>query len=204
MKNSILFDLDGTLWDTTIEVEKVWNEIALEYGLEIGKNQIKNIMGLDKKEIIESLFKNNNKDGNEFITKCQEKEIEYLRENGGHIYNNTIKTIIELANKYNLYIISNCQEGYIESFLEYYSLHQFFKDFECSGKTGMSKYENINSVLKRNNILKAIYVGDTQKDFESADKNKLPFIWAEYGFGNCDKYYKKIKDISELINIEIL
>lgn len=203
MKNSILFDLDGTLWDTTIEVEKVWNKIAMEYGLNISKEQIKNIMGLTKREIIEYLFKGNNKDGNEFITKCQEKENDYLIENGGHIYKNTIKTIKKLVNKYDLYIVSNCQAGYIESFIEHYSLQEFFKDFECSGNTGMTKYENINSVLKRNNILKAIYVGDTQKDYESAIKNELPFIWAEYGFGNCDKYYKKIKDISELLNIEI-
>ena len=203
MKNSILFDLDGTLWDTTIEVEKVWSKIAMEYGLNISKEQIKNIMGLTKREIIEYLFKGNNKDGNEFITKCQEKENDYLKENGGHIYKNTIKTIKKLVNKYDLYIVSNCQAGYIESFIEHYSLQEFFNDFECSGNTGMTKYENINSVLKRNNILKAIYVGDTQKDYESAIKNELPFIWAEYGFGNCDKYYKKIKDISELLNIEI-
>ena len=203
MKNSILFDLDGTLWDTTIEVEKVWNKIAMEYRLNISKEQIKNIMGLTKREIIEYLFKGNNKDGNEFITKCQEKENDYLKENGGHIYKNTIKTIKKLVNKYDLYIVSNCQAGYIESFIEHYSLQEFFKDFECSSNTGMTKYENINSVLKRNNILKAIYVGDTQKDYESAIKNELPFIWAEYGFGNCDKYYKKIKDISELLNIEI-
>lgn len=203
MKNSILFDLDGTLWDTTVEVEKIWNKIAMEYGLNISKEQIKNIMGLTKREIIEYLFKGNNKDGNEFITKCQEKENDYLKENGGHIYKNTIKTIKKLVNKYDLYIVSNCQAGYIESFIEHYSLQEFFNDFECSGNTGMTKYENINSVLKRNNILKAIYVGDTQKDYESAIKNELPFIWAEYGFGNCDKYYKKIKDISELLNIEI-
>lgn len=203
MKNSILFDLDGTLWDTTIEVEKVWNKIAMEYRLNISKEQIKNIMGLTKREIIEYLFKGNNKDGNEFITKCQEKENDYLKENGGHIYKKTIKTIKKLVNKYDLYIVSNCQAGYIESFIEHYSLQEFFKDFECSGNTGMTKYENINSILKRNNILKAIYVGDTQKDYESAIKNELPFILAEYGFGNCDRYYKKIKDISELLNIEI-
>ena len=91
MKNSILIYLDGTLWDTTVEVEKIWNKIAMEYGLNISKEQIKNIMGLTKREIIEYLFKGNNKDGNEFITKCQEKENDYLKENGGHIYKNTIK-----------------------------------------------------------------------------------------------------------------
>ncbi len=203
MRKAIIFDLDGTLWDTSIEVENVWKKVAIEYGITIKSNQIKKIMGFTKEEIIRYLFQTDIKKGNEFITKCQERENEYLRENGGHIYNNTIKTIIDLANKYDLYIVSNCQEGYIEAFLNYYSLQQFFRDFECSGRTGMCKYENINFIIKRNNISKAIYVGDTKKDYESASKVKLPFIWAEYGFEKCNKYYKKIKDISELINIEI-
>lgn len=30
--------------------------------------------------------------------------------------------------------------------------------------------------------------------YESANKNAILFIWAEYGFGKCDKFYmKKIK-----------
>ena len=67
----------------------------------------------------------------------------------------------------------------------------------------MNKDKNIEIVLKRNNISEAVYVGDTKKDYESANKNKILFIWAEYGFGKCDKFYKKIKDICELRNIEI-
>lgn len=203
MRKAIILDLDGTLWDTSIEVENVWKKVAIEYGVTIKSSQIKEIMGFTKKEIIRYLFQDDIKKGNEFITKCQKEENEYLRKNGGHIYNNTVKTIIELADKYDLYIVSNCQDGYIQSFLEYYSLNKFFKDFECSGKTGMDKSENISIILKRNNISKAIYVGDTQKDYEAAKKNELAFIWAEYGFKKCDKYYKKIRDIRELISIEI-
>lgn len=203
MKSAIIFDLDGTLWDTTEEIKDVWNKVAKKYNLKIKSAQIKEIMGLTKEEIINYLFSRNKEKGIEFIEICQKSENEYLSKNGGHIYKNTLSTIKELSLKFDLYIVSNCQSGYIEAFLEYYSLKQYFKDYECSGNTGMNKYDNIKNVLKRNNILKAIYVGDTQKDYESADKNGVPFIWAEYGFGNCNIYYKKIKDICELINIEI-
>lgn len=139
MKESIIFDLDGTLWDTSKEIEKVWTKVAQNYNIKVNKEKIKKIMGFTKDEIIEYLFKGNCKEGNEFISKCQDKENEYLRENGGHIYKNTISTIKELANKYDLYIVSNCQDGYIESFFEYYSLKLYFRDFECSGRTGMCK-----------------------------------------------------------------
>lgn len=163
LDKAIIFDLDGTLWDTSIEIEQVWKEVAENYNIKINQEKIKQIMGFTKDEIIEYLFKGNSEEGNEFITKCQE----------------------------------------IEAFLEHYSIEKYFKDYECSGNTGLSKEKNIKELIKRNKIAKAIYVGDTKKDCESANMNGLHFIWAEYGFGKCDKYYKKIEDISELINMEI-
>ena len=90
-----------------------------------------------------------------------------------------------------------------ETFLEYYSIKKYFKDYECSGNTGFSKDTNIKMILERNNIAKAVYIGDTIKDYESANKNGLPFIWAEYGFGECNVYHKKISDVSDLLKLDI-
>lgn len=78
MKKAIIFDLDGTLWDTTVQVEKVWNDVAKNYNIDIKDKQIKDIMGLTKSEIIQYLFENNIQLGEEFITECQSKENEYL------------------------------------------------------------------------------------------------------------------------------
>ena len=56
MKKSIIFDLDGTLWDTTVQVNEVWNKTAKKYNLEINSEQIKDIMGMTKEEIINFIF----------------------------------------------------------------------------------------------------------------------------------------------------
>lgn len=199
MKKSIIFDLDGTLWDTTKQVKEVWKNVAKKYKLNVNDKQIKEIMGLTKREIIVYLFKDNVNMGNDFITECQEKENQYLSMHGGNIYDNVIETLYKLYNSnYELYIVSNCQIGYIETFIEYYKLNGIFKDYECSGNTGKDKEENIRKILKRNNIMEAVYIGDTEKDYIAAKNNNLQFIWVEYGFGKCKQANIVIKDISEL------
>ena len=68
MKKAIISDLDCTLWDTTLQVEKDWNDIAKNYNMDIKNNQIKYIMGLTKSEIIQHFFDDNIQFGEEFIT----------------------------------------------------------------------------------------------------------------------------------------
>lgn len=204
MKKAIIFDLDGTLWDTSNETQKIWSEVAKQYNLKNSNYKINDIMGMTKEEIIECLFKNDRELGNNFITECQKKENEYFATNGGHIYNNVTDVMHDLYNQFDLYIVSNCQSGYIESFLQYYSLGKYFKDFECSGNTGEEKSKNIKKILYRNNITFAIYVGDTEKDYYASKVNNLPFVWASYGFGMCEKYDWCINDIRELKKIVYL
>lgn len=201
MNKAIIFDLDGTLWDTTKEVAKVWNEIGKIYNLNIEDNQIKSIMGLTKKEIIQYLFNDDIELGEKFIEDCQNKENEYLSQFGGRIYKNTVKAIKMIYEDHKLFIVSNCQAGYIEAFLDYYELRKYFTDYESSGNTGENKETNIKMIMQRNNIEDAIYVGDTIKDYVSAKRNNIKFIWAKYGFGNCNNYDNYIEDIIDLVNI---
>lgn len=160
-------------------------------------------MGLTKEEIVQYLFSDNQEKGEEFITECQKEEVEYLSKYGGNIYKNTISTIKELSKSYELYIVSNCQTGYIEAFLNYYDLSDYFKDYECSGNTLKDKSANIKLIIDRNRVLEAIYVGDTKSDYNAVQKNNIKFIWAKYGFGICNKYDYVINDIQELIPLFI-
>lgn len=119
----------------------------------------------------------------------------------GNIYTNSINTIKELSKDYDLFIVSNCQSGYIEAFLKYFNLQSFFKDYECSGNTNLSKEHNIKLLMKRNNITQSIYIGDTEKDYLAAKQSNNIFIWAKYGFGICNTYDYCINDISELLQL---
>lgn len=201
MKDSLIFDLDGTLWDSTKQIKIVWTTIAKQYNIDLNKIPIESIMGLSNSDIIAKFFNNNPSLGNSFLNECQNSENEFLAIHGGNIYPNTIDTIQDLSKKYNLYIVSNCQKGYIETFLNFYNLNHYFKDFECSGNTNLPKASNIQLLMARNGIDSSIYIGDTEKDYDAAINSNNRFIWASYGFGTCKNYDYTIKDIKELLDI---
>ena len=105
-----------------------------------------------------------------------------------------------LSKKYYLYIVSNCQKGYIEAFLHAHHLEKYFKDIEMSGRTGKDKGHNILLLMERNHIQEAVYIGDTHGDQEASRFAGIPFIFASYGFGNVTHPDKVIKSFKELTN----
>ena len=101
----------------------------------------------------------------------------------------------------NLYIVSNCQKGYIEAFLSYYKLNEYFIDFESAGNTGNNKADNIKLVMERNGLNDAIYVGDTIGDYNASVENKILFVYAKYGFGKIGNSTYKINEFKELLKL---
>ena len=199
MKKALIFDLDGTLWDSRDTITNAWNYVFKKNNIDltINKKQLDNILGMTSQEIKETFFKDiNNID--DIMKECENTENIFIKKQGGILYPNTIETLKKLSTNYDLYIISNCQKGYIESFLEYYNITYLFKDIECSGNTLLNKEQNIKLVIARNKITNAIYIGDTYKDYISALNNNIEFIYARYGFGNLE-YYNYINNINELI-----
>ena len=114
-------------------------------------------------------------------------------------YPNVKSTIKELSKRLPVFIVSNCQSGYIELFLEKTDLKEYITDFECFGNTGKSKGENIKLIIERNHPENPVYVGDTMGDKESAAYAGIPFIYAAYGFGAVDEADDTINDFKELI-----
>ena len=205
IERAIIFDLDGTLWDSSVQVIEAWNSIIKKYPetkAVVTPEKMATYMGKVLEEISSMLFEDISKDrGLEIMTECSDYELEYLKDHSGVPYEDLEETLKALP--YPLFIVSNCQRGYIETFLECCGLGKYFKDFECSGNTGNPKGENILEIIRRNDIKNAVYVGDTQGDCNASQVAGIPFIFAEYGFGNADKFDRKIKNIKELAEINL-
>ena len=202
MKNqAIIFDLDGTLWDSSEEVTIAWNKGLENLGLDkrITLDDMHNFMGKTLDVISEMMFPELDVSARTNIMKeCCKEEHKYIKGHGGHPYEGIIEMLEELRENYQIYIVSNCQVGYIEAFMEYHNLEKYFDDIEMAGRTGLSKGENIKLIMDRNHIDKAVYVGDTMGDYEAACYAGVPFIYAKYGFGTVDEAKYVAKDIKQL------
>jgi len=201
MKKAVLFDLDGTLWDSAVGVCKAWN-IVLErndMAPDLTVEKIHSVMGKQMDVIAAILFPEHTaEEQTALMDECADMEHEVLEQTGGTLFPMLEETLKTLGEKYTLGIISNCQSGYIETFFAAHGLGKYFADIECFGNNGFSKGENIALMVKRGGFDKAIYVGDTQGDFEGAVHAGLPFVHASYGFGTAPEAQHSINAINEL------
>ena len=130
-----------------------------------------------------------------------ETEQAYLEEHGGILFPKLEETLKRLSQKYKLFIVSNCQDGYIQCFFKAHKLNKYFLDYECWGVTGLSKGENNKIIMERNQLKGPIYVGDTNGDAEAAKVAGIPFVFARYGFGNVEEYDFVIDSFEELLTL---
>ncbi len=205
MKKGIIFDMDGTLWDSAAGVAGSWTEvIQKEYkkDMVITEADVKGVMGKTMDVIAGIVFPELPRDKQmTLLNACCDWENEYLRQHGGVLYPELEETLEKLQKEYHLYIVSNCQSGYIEAFLEHYGFGHFFDDIECYGNNEKSKGENIRLVAERNALTKAVYVGDIQGDYEASCQAGVAFIHAKYGFGIIDDQVLEINTFSELLDV---
>ena len=194
--------MDGTLWDSSDNIAKAWNETVRSEGYDrcdITNKDIQAVMGKTMDEFAGIIFSDYDKDLQmSLLQKCINSENEYLRKHGGRLYPLVEETLIELKKDYPLYIVSNCQSGYIEAFLEYYRFDKYFDDIECYGNNLKKKAHNIALLGKRNNLDDAYYIGDIQGDYDATIEAGYRFIHAKYGFGTIAANVPELERFSDL------
>lgn len=205
MKKGIIFDMDGTLWDSAEGVAGCWTRVVREDYPdfpEITTEDIQAVMGKTMDVIAKILFEGLPEgEQMELLDRCGERENDYLAENGANLYPDVEETLKKLKKDYSLYIVSNCQSGYIEAFLQFYGFEDYFEDIECYGNNQLGKGENIKLVVERNHIDKAVYLGDIQGDYDAAAEAGIDFIHAAYGFGTISRKVPYIDSFKELPDV---
>ena len=206
--DGLILDVDGTIWNTTGIVAEAWNKTiddnfpkVAHVTAEILKGQFGKTMDVIADNLFGVLTSAEKK---VLMEQCCIYEQKALLENTVDItYDGVLNTLNKLSAKLPIFIVSNCQSGYIELVMEKNRITSLIKDFECFGNNGKSKGENLKLIVERNGLKNPVYVGDTQGDYEACKEADVPFIWAAYGFGKPEdeKYYAKINSFTELENL---
>lgn len=210
MKN-LIFDIDGTLWNTTGVVAGAWNRAVREKNvpelesLLITAEMLQKEFGKPMDVIADDLFGDiDARVKAELLSLCCIYEHDAIAECTEDLrYEGMTETLKALSKEHNLYIVSNCQDGYIELVMEKTGLTDFIKDFECFGHTGLQKDENIRLVMGRNGIADddVVYIGDTFGDYTATKKAGIKFVFAGYGFGEVEAPDYRIERIGELLTL---
>lgn len=204
--DGIIFDIDGTLWDSTEEVAVAWNRALREHS-DIDRvltgSELKKEFGKPLEQIMDDLFPQLRQEEKEELAEYMyQYENEWVESAPCILYDKVPETIRALSSRYRLFIVSNCQKGYIEAFLKNTGLGGCITDFTCPGYTGKLKGENIRIIMERNGIRKAVYVGDTQGDANACREAGVPMIYAEYGFGDVKESCVTVRSFGELLGID--
>lgn len=204
--DGVIFDMDGTIWDNTPVFAASWTRAAKEMGYDIHftRETLMGLFGKTMTDIADACIPDKDPAKRyKTLELCEQYEMQDLvNSNIDTCYPGLEDTLKELSSKTKLYIVSNCQAGYIETFIELSGLGKYFTDFICYGDNGLGKADNIKGLVAKNEIKHPVYIGDIQGDKNACDLAGVDFIWAAYGYGDSvDGYVAKIDDISELKEI---
>lgn len=187
--DSVVFDLDGTLWDTCVPCAVGWNNVLRKHGIafrEITADDIRAVVGRSHEDCIRQVFTGFPEDRIALLTaETATEDVRLIAEVGGVLYPGVADGIERLSRRLPLFIVSNCQAGYIETFLGWSGLGKHVVDFECWGNTGLPKAANLRRLIDRNGLRSPVMVGDTPGDQSAAGECGVPFVFVDYGFGEC-------------------
>ena len=199
-------DIDGTLWNTTGVVAKAWNKAIADCGFDaalVNASGLQKEFGKPMNVIADDLWPAlSQEQKNILMEKCCQREQEAIEENQSDItYPEVRETIKKLSDCFDIYIVSNCQSGYIELTMKKNGIESFIRDHECYGDTKKGKADNLRSLVERNHIKAPVYVGDTQGDADACREAGVKFIFASYGFGSVQEFDAKVDAFGQLLDL---
>lgn len=199
--DSLIFDMDGTLWDAVDTYAHCWNIVFESFEMErrFTRDDLIQYMGTEAKKIVNLIFPDL---GEEDVDKIFKKLAETIDANlptmGGTMYPGVIEGLNKLASKYKLFILSNCQKNSIGDFITFTNTKDIITDYIEHGANHQPKHINMHTLMEQYNLKSPVYIGDTDSDRKQCDIAGVPFIFAAYGFGETDKYAEKFDSFDEL------
>ena len=203
---SLIFDIDGTLWDSRAIVAEGYNIQLEKEGLshlQVTAEDLKPLFGKVMTEIAEALFASLPAEERQpLMLRCMDTENRYIQDHPCNVgYPKVKETLAELSKRHRLFIVSNSQSGYPELCVSKLGIGDYISGHLCFGDTGTSKDRTILKLMEQHGIENAVYIGDTLGDQQAADGAGIPFVFCAYGFGTPEQCIASVDSFEALLNL---
>ncbi|HEY2581662.1 MAG TPA: HAD family hydrolase [Mucilaginibacter sp.] len=199
--DSLIFDMDGTLWDAADTYTESWNLMFKEMNIDkvMRREELLERIGWEGSKVMQSVFPEYDEGRrNQIYDNIADIRRRLLPENGGILYDGVIDGLKQLATKYQLFILSNCAKGIIRVFIDWAGIDDYITDEIAYGVNSLPKHHNIKLLTDTHKLNNPVYIGDTAGDSEQSRKAGIPFVFVSYGFGTTEDYDLKFDDFNSL------
>jgi phosphoglycolate phosphatase len=186
--DALIFDLDGTLWDAAAASTYGWNLALEELGLpqRVTVDGIRSVSGKPFPECVATLLPELSPAPPATVEHLEVRERTGIELMAGALYEGVADGLARLAGQHRLFLVSNCPGWYLEEFFRHTGLQGCFSGWDCHGMSGIAKSAMLLNLAASHRLQRAVYVGDTRGDQESAEKAGMEFVFAAYGFGRAE------------------
>ncbi len=203
---SLIFDIDGTLWNSTGLVAEGYNMQLRAEGLDrlcVTAEDLQKLFGKTMRDIADCMLATVPEQKRyDLMERCMASEQELLHRDPCNIaYPGVKETLQALKKHHRLFIVSNSQKGYPQLLIEKLGLEDLIEGHLCYGDTGLSKGQTIRQLMKQHGISDACYIGDTQTDYEATRDAGIPFIFCAYGFGSPEGWWARVEAFEDLLKL---
>lgn len=198
--DSIIFDIDGTLWNACPVSALGWNNGLKKLGIDrkVSAKDIEGVAGHPYDECIEILFPGLARQYPELNGVLEQNETEAIQRLGGVFYDGVLENVPKLSESYKIFIVSNCQEWYLDILLDRARFGNLIEGYDCNGMSGLPKGQMLARLKEKYSLKAPVYVGDTASDQAATDIAGMEFIHAAYGFGTPAKPARSFDSFSAL------
>ncbi|WP_336046324.1 HAD hydrolase-like protein [Solibacillus ferritrahens] len=209
MQTAIIFDMDGTLFQTNLILEPALEQ-TFEYLRQNGHwsgatpiEQYRQIMGVPLNVVWETLCPDLTEEIREQSNEhFQLMLIDQIQRGNGALYPDVLPTLQKLSEHYPLYIASNGQTAYLQAIAAHYRLDRWIKavySIDCVDTNNKSHL--VQHIMKEHHINNGYVVGDRASDINAAIDNNLTSIAVNFDFAQLDEIRNAHFVVDHFLNI---
>ncbi|MFZ7825767.1 HAD family hydrolase [Priestia sp. 40] len=213
MLQSLIFDMDGTLFQTDkileISLDDTFNHLRTlnQWDASTPIDKYREIMGVPLPKVWEALLPNHSDEIRKYTDAYfLNRLVENIRNGKGALYPN-VKEIFSFLKENNcsIYIASNGLKDYLKAIVDYYDLNNWVTEtFSIQQIQTLDKGDLVKTIIKKYDIKSAAVVGDRLSDINAAKDNNLLAVGCNFDFAQAGELAQAdvvINDLIELRNI---